>query len=348
MKAVKFIIFLLLILIIGSCTYIAVQPNNYEVVRNRTINAPAAVIYNNVIDFKNWEAWSPWVEKEATTVITLPENTIGVDGSMSWEDKDGVGNMKTIAATPSNSINQEMQFADFEPSKVSWTFEPTDDGKTNVTWKMNGDKVPFGFKLYAFFNGGFDKMIGPDFERGLEKLDDIVVKSTKKHKITVNEVTEYGGGFYLYKTTNAKDSNISQKMAEQYGSLMNYVAQNNIAMAGMPLTIYNEMNSENGTVIMSNGIPVNQKIEVTDDSDISCGYMEKMTVLKTTLTGNYTYLADAWDVALKHLADNNLVQSEDKPFEIYTNDPGQFPNPSDWVTEIYIPIKMDNNITISH
>ena len=64
--------------------------------------------------------------------------------------------------------------------------------------------------------------------------------------------------------------------------------------------------------------------------------------MKIILKGNYTYLADAWDVALKHIADNNLVQSQEKPFEIYTNDPGDFPNPADWVTEIYIPI-VENN-----
>ncbi|PTM10781.1 MAG: transcription activator effector-binding protein [Bacteroidetes bacterium] len=341
MKAFKFIVFLLLILIIGSCTYIAVQPNNYEVVRSRTIDAAPALIYDYVNDFRTWESWSSWIEKKPDTKITYPEQTKGVGGSYSWEDDDGVGNMKTIAATPYESIEQSMQFDNYEPSKVTWSFAPTTDGKTNVTWNMKGDKVPFGFKLYAVFSGGFDKMIGPDFERGLEKLDSLIVESTKKYEITINGITEYGGGFYLYKTTNAKDSNISQKMAEQYGSLMSYVTQNNIAIAGMPLTVYNEMNTENGTVIMSNGLPVNQKIEVSEDSDISCGYLPKTSVLKTTLTGNYTNLADAWDVALKYIADNNLVQSEEKPFEIYTNDPGEFPNPAHWITEIYIPLKIN-------
>ena len=341
MKAFKFIVFLLLILIIGSCTYIAVQPNNYEVVRSRTIDASPALIYDYVNDFRTWESWSSWIEKKPDTKITYSEQTKGVGGSYSWEDDDGVGNMKTISATPYESIEQSMQFDNYEPSKVTWSFTPTENGKTNVTWTMKGDKVPFVFKLYAVFSGGFDKMIGPDFERGLEKLDSIVVESTKKYEITINGITEYGGGFYLYKTINAKDSNISQKMAEQYGSLMNYVTQNNIAMAGMPLTVYNEMNTENGTVIMSNGLPVNQKIEVSEDTDISCGYLPKTSVLKTTLTGNYTNLADAWDVALKYIADNNLVQSEEKPFEIYTNDPGEFPNPANWITEIYIPLKIN-------
>ena len=338
MKAFKFIVFLLLILIIGASTYVAVQPNNYEVARSRTINAPTAVIYDNVIDFRNWEAWSAWIEKNPDTKITYSEQTKGIGGYYSWEDDDGIGNMKTIAATPPNFIEQSMQFEDFEPSKVTWEFEATEDGKTNVTWTMKGDKVPFGFKLYAVFSGGFDNMIGPDFERGLEKLDSLVVESTKKYEITINGITEYGGGFYLYKTTNAKDSNISQKMAEQFGSLMSYVAKNNIQMAGMPFTVYNEMNMANGTVIMSNGIPVNQKIEISEDSDISSGYIAKTKVLKTTLKGNYTNLTEAWKTTMTYIAENNLMLSDEKPFEIYTNDPSEVPNPADWITEIYIPL----------
>ncbi|HCY81003.1 MAG TPA: transcription activator effector-binding protein, partial [Xanthomarina gelatinilytica] len=124
MKALKYILFLILILIIGFTIYIAVQPNSFEVKRSRTIHAPAEVIYNNVIDFKNWEAWSSWVEKDPETVITLGEQTKGIGGSYSWMDKDGKGKMKTLATTEHASIDQELQFGDFEPSKVHWEFTP--------------------------------------------------------------------------------------------------------------------------------------------------------------------------------------------------------------------------------
>ena len=91
MKALKYILFLLLIAIIGSAIYVAVQPNSFEVSRTKTIKAPAPVIYNNIIDFKNWEAWLPWVVKEPSTKINLSEQTNGVGGSYSWTDKDGSG-----------------------------------------------------------------------------------------------------------------------------------------------------------------------------------------------------------------------------------------------------------------
>ena len=136
MKAFKTVLAILLVFLVGMAIYIAVQPNSYEVTRSRTMDAPTAIIYDNVIDFKNWETWTSWIEKKPFTKITYPEKTKGVGGSYSWEDDDGAGNMKTIAATPNTSIDQELQFGDYEPSKVNWTFKPTDDGKTKVIWSM--------------------------------------------------------------------------------------------------------------------------------------------------------------------------------------------------------------------
>ena len=339
MKSLKYILFLLLILVIGFSIYVAVQPNSFEVTRTKTIKAPSAVIYNNVIDFKNWEAWVAWVENDPSTIITLSEKTKGIGGSYSWKDKDGIGTMKTLETVSNTSIGQELQFDDFHPSKVNWTFTPNEDNSTNVTWNISGEGLPFIFKAFNVVMGSMEKQIGPNFERGLEKLDSIVVSSMKAYSVKINGITEYGGGFYLYKTTNASNANISEIMGQQYGSIGMFMGQNNIAFNGMPFTIYHDMNMENGSVIMSNGIPVKERIIITDDSNVLCDYLPKMKVLKATLKGNYSNLSEAWKTTMTYIAENSIEQSEQKPFEIYTNDPGQFPNPADWITEIYIPIK---------
>lgn len=338
MKALKYIIFLLLILFIGSSTYVAVQSNSYDVSRTKTINAPSQLVYNEVIDFKNWSDWSPWVEKDSELTFTYPEQTSGEGGSYSWVGKDGKGEMKTLSAIENDSIWQEIKFENFPPANVYWKFNKADQG-TDVTWGMTSEDMGFMMKFFALISGGMDKMIGPDYERGLEKLDSLIIDSMSKFDIKINGIKEYGGGFYLYKTTNATSKNISSTMAKQYGSIGGYMAQNQIPMHGMPFTIYQEMNMDDGTVIMSNGIPVSQKIEINNDSGILCGYIPKTKVLKTTLKGNYTNLTQAWQETMEYIAKNNILQSELKPFEIYTNDPGQVPNPADWVTEIYIPIQ---------
>ena len=337
MKAFKYVAFLLLIAIIGTAIYIAVQPNSFEVTKTRTINAPASVIYNNVIDFKNWEAWSSWIEKEPSTVITLSEQTKGINGSYSWTDKDGTGTMITTKTVENESINQDMQFADFPTSQIKWNFTPNKDGSTLTTWTISGKKLPFDFKAYAAFIGGMEKQIGPHFERGLEKLDSIIVNSMNAFEVKINGITEYGGGFYMYKTTSATGTNISQIMGKQYGEILGYMANNSIVQNGMPFTIYDEMGAQN--IIMSQAIPVMNKVTVARDSEVLCGFIPKTKTLKVTLKGNYSNLAKGWEAAMTYLAKNNLNQSNLKPFEIYTNDPGNFPNPADWFTEIYIPIE---------
>ncbi len=339
MKVFKYILFLLLIAIIGLSIFVAVQPNHFEIKRERIVDAPASVIYNNVIDFKNWNAWSPWVEKDPEMVVTLGEQTQGVGASQSWKDKDGVGSMKTTATTENASISYELQFGDFTPAEVLWTFDTISNGKTKVTWTMINNDVPFIFKSFAAFSGGFDNMMGPDFERGLEKLDDVIQTDMKAFNIKIDGITEYGGGFYMFKTTSATGTNISKLMSKQYGEIMGYMMLNNIVANGMPFTIYDEMNDENGNIIMSNAIPIINKVDVPQDSNVLCGHLPKTKVLKTTLKGNYNYLPEAWEATMAHLAAHNLEQSDLKPFEVYTNDPGEFPNPAHWVTEIYIPLK---------
>ena len=339
MKALKYILFVLLIVVIGLAVFIAVQPNSFEVERSRTIKAPASVVYNNVIDFKNWEAWNSWKEEKPEIVITLPEETKGIGGSYTWEDEDGIGAMKTLDAKQNASITQEMQFGDFPKSDIKWSFTPNDDGSTEVTWNIAGKDLPFGFKAFATLMGGMEKQIGPHYERGLEMLDSVVVNSMKAYSVKTDGITEYGGGFYMYKTTSATSSNISQIMGKQYGEIMSYMAKNNVVQTGMPFTIYNEMNDANNNIIMSQAIPVQNKVDIAQDSEILCGYIPKTKVFKTTLKGNYTNLPKAWESAMTYIAKNNLQQSDIKPFEIYQTDPGNYPNPADWVTEVYIPIK---------
>lgn len=339
MKFLKYLLFLVLIAIIGFAIYVAVQPNSFEVSRERTINAPAVVLYDNVIDYKNWEAWSPWVEKEPDLKLMFPEQTEGVGGSYSWEGKDGLGNMKTIAANPKTSITQELQFEDFHPSRINWTFEPNADNNTKVTWKMNSDKVPFMFKGFAAVSGGFDNMIGPDFERGLEKLDSLVVADMKKYSITVDGITQHGGGFYLYNTTSCRMDEFKAKMVEMMPKLGEFVAQNNIATAGAPYVNYHKWDEENNAVMFSCCVPTTAKI-VTTEPGILTGRLEPFKAVKTVLKGDYENLKEAWETAMKYIPENGLEFTENGPMlEAYLTDPMTDPNPANWITEIYMAVK---------
>ena len=338
MKTFKYLLFLLLIFTIGFCIYVAVQPNSFEVSRTRTINAPASVIYNNVIDFKNWEAWSSWAEENPKMKIYLSEQTKGVNGSFSWEDKDGVGTMKTIKAVPNTSIEQDMQIEGFPSSNVNWSFKPNNDGSTNVTWNISGKDLSFGFKIFSILTGGMDKQIGPHYERSLIKLDSIVVANMKKYSITIDGITEHSGGYYIFNSTSCKISDIKNKASELFARLKNYVEENNITMAGSPFINYHYFDRENNATMLSCCIPTTARV-ITTENDILTGQLEPFKTLKTTLMGDYMNLQEAWETSMKYISENGLVASENGPMlETYVTDPSSSLNPADWKTEIYIAL----------
>lgn len=339
MKALKYIFFLLLIGIIGLAIYIAVQPNSFEVTRTKTINAPTPVVYDNVIDYKNWEAWSSWAEEDPDMTITLPEKTSGIGGSYKWEDKDGVGTMTTIKAIPNESIHQEMQFADFPASDITWKFMPNTDGTTETTWTISGKDLPFAFKAFSTFIGGMEQQIGPHYERSLEKLDSILVADMKKYSISVNGVTEHSGGFYIYNTISCKIPDMPKHIQQMMPKLGDYAMKHNIKMAGAPFNYYHKWDEVHNTVMFSCCIPTTSRI-ISTEPDILTGQLKSFKALKTTLSGNYDNLKEAWKTAMQYIADNGLQTDENGPMlEAYTNDPVEHPNPADWLTEIYIALK---------
>lgn len=317
MKSLKYIIFLLLIAIIGISIYVAVQPNSFEVSQSKTIKAPASVLFETIKDTSSTDRSSFWKKNEQ---------------------------LKSSSYNPPFSIQQSYTSNEIANSDLSWNLKPNGNGTTNVTKSLSAKNLSFLFKAKTIFSGGMEQDIANQLEKDLEKLEADVIRSMEVYTINVDGITEYGGGFYMYKTTSSTASNISNMMARQYAEILNFMQDNAIEATGHPFTIYNEMN-DNGSVIMSNAIPVQNKVTVAEESNILCGYLDRTKVLKTTLKGNYTNLHEAWETAMTYLKDNGLEPSDVNPFEIYTNDPGDVPNPANWTTELYIPLKTEPGLT---
>ncbi len=339
MKLLKFLFFLILVIVIGGAIYFGAKDGTYDVKQSKNIKAPVSLLFDTVNEYKTWENWGPWKEEDPSMTFSYPDKTSGIEGSYSWDGKFS-GSMTTTNLVQNQSLEQDLTLA--TPGgerypKVYWTFEAQEDGSTTINWGMRGEHSFIDKVYYAVSGMDFYADMEEMHQKGLLGLENLANKAMRVYSVSESVITEYGGGFYLYKTSSASSSNISTVMAQNYGEIMSFAAQNKIAPSGMPFTIYNEMSS--GGVIMSNAIPVREKVAIAGATNILSGYLPTTTAVKTTLTGNYEYLDQAWTKANDYIIQNNLEQSTLKPFEVYTNDPGEFPNPADWSTDLYIPIK---------
>ncbi|GGK17689.1 transcriptional regulator [Yeosuana aromativorans] len=339
MKTVKYFLFLFLIIIIGFCVYVAVQPNSFKVSRTRTIHAPASVVYKHVIDFKNWQNWWSWTDSNPDMKIYMSEQTTGVGGSFSWDDTNGVGMIKTTQTMPNMSIEQDMQIADFPPLTAQWNFKDNDDYLTDVTWSISADNLPFTFKMMSVLKGNMETQLGPHLERSLEKLDSVVIADMSAYTITVDGITEHSGGYYIFNSTSCKISDLENTTAELFSKVKQYAEANHISMAGSPFVYYHFLDRENNAAMISCCIPTTSRV-ITTENDILTGQLIPFKTLKTTLLGDHKNLQEAWKTSMKYITENNLLLDENGPkLETYVVDSSGSPNPADWKTEIYIALK---------
>lgn len=329
---------------IGGAIYFATKDGSFDVAITKDINAPAEVIYNNVKDFKNWEAWGPWMTQDENIELNYAEKTEGEGASYSWKsDVLGDGSLKTTRVIPNKEIIQEMilnaSTGDINSTMI-WKFEETETpGATKVTLEINGEKS-FLQKVYANFKDeNLEASLGNMYEQGLNNLEAVAIEEMKKFTVNVDGIAQHGGGYYMYNTTSANMSDIGAKMGAMMGQVMGYMDANNIPTAGQPFTLYNQIDEANGTVIFSACIPVRDRVITPEGSTVVCGFMEPVSALKTTLKGNYENLTEAYAQAQAYMAKNAIQpHPTSKMFEVYVTDPGEVPNPANYITEIYMPV----------
>ncbi len=348
MKFFKYILFLLFIVVILVAVYFGTKDGSYNVAESKMMNAPASVIYTNVKDFKNWQEWGPWMKTDPEIKLNYPEKTEGEGASYNWTSnvmEVGNGSMKTIKIIPNKEILQQITFntpIGDSKSDVSWKFESSSENpmKTKVTWSMQGEQSLLE-KVFMYFQEekleiGISKM----YQEGLTNLERDVLGDMQKYEITLNGVTKYGGGYYLYATTASRLQDVPLKMGQLMREVSGYMTQTNIPISGPPFSIYNQINEGNGTTIFSTGIPVREKIETPNGSPVVSGFMDTLTTIKVTLKGDYKNLQEAYSKATGFILKNGyLPHPSAKMFEVYSTDPLTVDNPANWITEIYIPIQ---------
>ena len=152
--------------------------DNYTVERSTIIKAPAALIYEQIADFHRWTAWSPWedLDPDMQRTYSGPESGLGAAYAWSGNRKVGEGRMEITALARPSRVEVALDFLKPFKSSGTNTFGLVAEGEaTRVTWTMSGPKTLMT-RVMGLFKS-MDKMIGPDFEKGLERLASVTERS---------------------------------------------------------------------------------------------------------------------------------------------------------------------------
>ncbi|SCY00239.1 SRPBCC family protein [Flavobacterium caeni] len=337
MRILKYIFLLLLLGFFALSVFVATQKGDFEVERSMIIKSPRTTVFNYVNDLRNWENFGSWKVDDPDMQFTYPQHTVGKGGSYAWVGKDGSGKVVTTEVADNTSIRQKMTHSG-TVSEVYWTFKDTTGG-TKVTWRSKGH-MGFGFKVYSAFNGGVDQVIGTMYERSLANLNKSVNYELNTFDIKVDGVVNKTSAFYLSKRITSKIVNVPKNIRILLPQLIHFFKKNKMTIYGKPFVIYHTYDRAKGITDMSVCIPVDKQIFLGQDSDLIAGKLTGFEAVKTTLTGDYSHLQQAWDKGFAYMAEKHIAQSETGPYvELYTTHVEHELHPSKWVTQIYIPVK---------
>ncbi len=142
----------------------------YCVERSIIVSAPASVVHALVDDFRNWTRWSPWedLDPDLQRRYSGPGHGVGAAYEWSGNRQAGSGRMEITGSSPS-AVELTVRFR--KPFRATnqtrFLLEPVDSG-TEVRWRMTGEQKGLQGILGKLVS--MEKMIGPDFEKGLIRL----------------------------------------------------------------------------------------------------------------------------------------------------------------------------------
>lgn len=143
---------------------------SYEVQRDVHVDAPAGEVLARVVDLRRWQAWSPWEDLDPDLRREYGGADVGVGSWYAWHGnrKAGRGRMEIVAADD-ESVTIDLQFLKPFKSRSTTVFRAVPDGDgSRVSWTMTGPHTAMSRVMGIF--ASMDKLIGPDFEKGLARL----------------------------------------------------------------------------------------------------------------------------------------------------------------------------------
>lgn len=335
MKIVKYIFLLILLAGIAITVFIATQDGKYDIQKERIIKVPKAVLYNYINDFKNWQP-TAIMNSDSTAVYTLSETTTDKGAFINWDSAENDAKITTVNTVASDSIIQNGVINNMN-SDITWAFKDTLQS-TKVTLRIKG-RLTFTEKAYAVINGGVKDKIESELENSLANINTFLVDEVNDYNVDVEGETTKQGVFYLGQSVKVPTSEAGKRINEILPKLYSFASENQIVVNGAPFVLYKEYRKQKDSASFKVCIPIREEIYTSPDSEFEGGNLATYKTVKTTLKGDYSHLSKAWQAAFKHMRDNELQENTTGNYiEVYTKGVRETKRPSQWTTDIYVPI----------
>ena len=173
MKILKKILYIILALIVIWLIAAAFVSGDCKYEKSISINASTEKVWNNVNSIKAMDQWSPWNDKDPNLKKQFSGKPGQIGEKQCWQStSDDLGNgcvTLTKIDAANKRIDAEMKFlTPYESEAQEYIIVSPEGNGSKVTWGFTS-VIPYPFTVMKLFMN-LEKMVGPDYQLGLEKL----------------------------------------------------------------------------------------------------------------------------------------------------------------------------------
>ena len=175
MKILKIIGIILLVIIVGCLGMAIMQSDHGSINSSISINASPESVYEECVNIKKMDAWSPWhaIEPSAFS-YEGPEEGVGATSKWNSENPElGIGSLKIIEVTPNEYLKSDMKFEGFDGTFNSWVKIEEEGEGSKVTWGYDYSDIGLMGRFFMSLMDVNEEML-PKFDQGLADLKKIV------------------------------------------------------------------------------------------------------------------------------------------------------------------------------
>ncbi len=337
MRVFKYLFFALLFLVILFFAYgFFFLEDKVQVTRSIKIDRPAKMVFKAVNSMHDFNQWSPWAKLDPNAKYQFAGPANGVGSKMSWQGNEevGSGRQEIIASNPHEMVKVELYF-DGQGDDPSWaTYQIKDMGDSSeISWIFDADFK--GNIMGRYFGMMMDRMLGPQYEKGLQNLK-TWVESQPVYDFSGFSMENVSAQNVLYVSASGNtNEDLSAVLAEAYGQVTSFMMTNGITFGGQPMAI--TRNWENSVWEFDAAIPVDIQSLEGETGDIQLGQTYAGKAVRYVQKGSYDQGEASYALMDAYIKEHEL-EVNGNPWEVYVNDPTTVPE-SEILTHIYYPIK---------
>jgi effector-binding domain-containing protein len=337
----KKVIYILLALFALYLVLALFGPKRVNVEREITINRPSSAYFDKLGDYRFFNAvWNPWPRLDSAIKIDYSGESGKPGHRYDWDGNDKVrsGAME-ITAMKQDTIEQKVYFGKNGSMGIADArFSVTgNEAASSVKWQMGFD-VPFMKRPMMMFMN-MDKMMGPQFEKGLSDLKTEVEKkqSEGSSQFEIQEENWEARSFVSSTHSTIPMEKIGMFLGSNFPRMMQDLEKHHMKPLMAPCAGYFSWDDKTKVsecaALMQ--VPNGTEIKGWEKYEVPAS-----RVLKLVYTGSYYQMEPAYNALHKYMNEKNYKHS--LAMEEYVTDPMMEKDSSKWVTNIYYLVKGEN------